>query len=119
MGLVPLTNFTYFPNTNDLKNELTFYNKIDDNTFNKIMKIITQHNHEFRKKIKYTIESYNFTDNIEIKIIDLDKKQKFIITCKDFPNEFILGKKHYYRLRKMYNGDINDVDFWICLLLLK
>lgn len=126
IGVTPLTNFVFFPNTHELLNykhilvnELTFYHKIDNNTIDQIMKIITKQNHEARKKIKYTIESLNIPNNMNIEIIYLDHKIKFKIICENYPNEFILSKKHYNRLKKMYIGQSEDVDFWICLLLLR
>lgn len=134
LGTVSLTNFVFFPNTKDLDNhrhilinELTFYHKLDDNTIDKIMQIIKKQNHEARKKIKNTIESLQLPMNMKIELIDMNHKIKLKIICLEYFNEFILSKKHYHRLTTIYNNNIDnniidnnkDVDFWICLLLLR
>ncbi|ARF11388.1 phosphorylated CTD interacting factor 1 WW domain [Klosneuvirus KNV1] len=133
IGMVPLTTFVFFPNTKNLDdykqiltNELTFYHKLDHKTIDIILQIIKKQNHEARKKIKNTIESLQLPKNIQINLTDMNHKIKFNIICQDYQNNFILSKKHYHRLKTMYNNrkdndndNKEDVDFWICLLLLR
>lgn len=126
IGTTPLTNYTFFPNTKDLidnKNilvgELTFYQKLANDEIDQILRIIATNNHSSRKIIKNTMDSIVVPEDMKIKNTNMGTNIKLNINSGDYQNEVYINKKHYDRLKGLYVGKSEFLDYWICLLLLR
>ena len=126
IGITQLTTYTFFPNTGDLifnKNilisELTFYQKLTDFEIDIILKIISKNNHASRKIIKDIMDNMQIPKEMKIINENNNNNIKFNIICDNYNDNVIINKKHYDRLKKMYNGMPEFLDYWICLVLLR
>lgn len=83
----------------------------------KIMNYIITCNKNAKNKMKQEIDKI-ILQKINA-MVSPTNSDKIKLETNVHPNKFVISKNHYSRLKRMFRGPKEDVDLWICILLLR
>ena len=122
LGVCKLSKYVLFPKKqniityqSELKSDILHNYVMNDNDFNKIMKIILKTNYECTKQIKQYVQNI-LVETINVNVQEDNNNIKLQISHLQYPNIFKITKNDYERLNKLFTGK-EDVNMTICCLL--